>query len=33
VVLNVWEGNENAKHFYEKVGMKVRSMQMEYLLD
>ena len=33
VVLNVWEGNENAKHFYEKVGMKIRSMQMEYLLD
>ena len=30
VTLNVWEGNDNAKRFYEKMGMTVRETQMEY---
>ena len=29
VTLNVWAFNDNAKHFYEKMGMKVRNMTME----
>lgn len=29
VTLNVWAGNENALRFYEKMGMKPRSTQME----
>ena len=29
VTLNVWEGNDNAKHFYEKMGMTVRETMME----
>lgn len=32
VTLNVWEGNE-ARTFYEKLGMKVKESQMEYILD
>ena len=31
VTLNVWEGNE-AKTFYEKMGMKVKESQMEFIL-
>lgn len=33
VTLNVWEGNNNARHFYEKMGMFVKETQMEILLD
>ena len=29
VTLNVWEGNDSARHFYEKMGMFVREPQME----
>lgn len=29
VTLNVWEGNDSARHFYEKMGMFVRETQME----
>ncbi len=29
LVLNVWEGNDGAKAFYKKMGMRVRETQME----
>ena len=29
VTLNVWQGNENAMRFYEKMGMHIRSTTME----
>lgn len=32
VTLNVWEGNDNAKAFYEKMGMTPRSIKMECIL-
>lgn len=32
VTLNVWEGNERARRFYEKQGMFVRESQMEMIL-
>ena len=32
VTLNVWEGNDGARRFYEKMGMKVKETQMEYIL-
>lgn len=32
VILNVWEGNDNAIKFYEKMGMKNRAMLMEIVL-
>ncbi len=32
VTLNVWEGNDNARAFYEKKGMFVKETQMEILL-
>ena len=32
VTLNVWEGND-ARTFYEKMGMKVKESQMEFILD
>lgn len=32
VTLNVWEGNDSARHFYEKMGLKVKETQMEYIL-
>ena len=32
VILNVWEGNDAAKRFYEKMGMRPRETQMELLL-
>ena len=31
ITLNVWEGNE-ARFFYDKMGMKVLKTQMEYIL-
>ena len=33
VTLNVWEGNNSARAFYEKQGMKVRSTQMETIIE
>ncbi len=32
VTLNVWEGNDNARAFYEKRGMFVKETQMEILV-
>lgn len=32
VTLNVWEGNDGAMRFYQKMGMKPKETQMEYLL-
>ena len=33
VTLNVWSGNRTAEKFYEKMGMKTKERQMEYILD
>lgn len=32
VTLNVWEGNDSARAFYEKQGMKVKESMMEFIL-
>ncbi len=32
VTLNVWCGNDNAMHFYEKMGMKPQKIGMETIL-
>lgn len=32
VTLNVWEGNDPAKAFYEKMGMRPKETQMEYIV-
>lgn len=32
ITLNVWEGNDNAKKFYEHMGMKIRKTNMELML-
>ena len=32
VILNVWEGNDNAVNFYRKMGMKTRATLMEIIL-
>ena len=32
VTLNVWAGNTSAEHFNEKMGMKTKERQMEYIL-
>ncbi len=32
ITLNVWEGNESARAFYEKMGMFARKTQMELRL-
>lgn len=32
VTLNVWEGNDSARAFYEKKGMFVKKTQMEIIL-
>ncbi len=32
VMLNVWEGNDRAKAFYQNVGMKVKETHMEVIL-
>jgi hypothetical protein len=29
---NEWAGNTSAEHFYEKMGMKTKERQMEYIL-
>ena len=32
ITLNVWEGNDNARAFYDKMNMKPRSTMMEFIL-
>ena len=32
VTLNVWAGNTSAVKFYEKMGMKTKERQLEYIL-
>ena len=32
VTLNVWAGNTSAEKFYEKMGMKIKERQLEYIL-
>lgn len=32
ITLNVWEGNDNARVFYEHMGFKPRSTTMEFIL-
>ena len=32
VTLNVWAGNASAEKFYEKMRMKAKERQMEYIL-
>ena len=32
VTLNVWEGNDGARAFYEKMGMRVKKTMMEDIL-
>ncbi|MBO7407927.1 MAG: GNAT family N-acetyltransferase, partial [Clostridia bacterium] len=32
ITLNVWEGNDSARRFYESLGMSPKSTQMELIL-
>lgn len=32
ISLYLWEGNDSAQKFYEKMGMKVKAKTMEYIL-
>ena len=32
VTLNVWTGNTSAEKFYEKMGLKTKERQLEYIL-
>ena len=32
ITLNVWEGNESARSFYEKMGFSIKYTAMEYIL-
>lgn len=32
VTLNVWAGNTSAERFYEKMGLKTKERQLEYIL-
>ena len=32
ITLNVWEGNDSARVFYEKMGMRPKETQMELIL-
>lgn len=32
ITLNVWAGNASAEKFYEKMGLKTKERQMEYIL-
>ena len=32
ITLNVWEGNDAARGFYENLGLKPKETQMEYIL-
>ena len=33
IILAVWEGNDAARRFYDKMGMKPKETIMEYVLD
>ncbi len=33
VTLNVWEGNDSARAFYDRMGMKVKETQLELILE
>ena len=33
IMLTVWEGNDPAKAFYDKMGMRPKETMMEYILD
>ena len=32
ITLNVWEGNESAKAFYKKMGLRTKSSTLEFVL-
>lgn len=32
ITLNVWEGNDAARKFYEKMGFKIKCTTMEYIV-
>lgn len=32
VTLNVWEGNDNARAFYDRMGLKVKETTLEHIL-
>ena len=32
ITLNVWEGNDSARRFYDKLGMKVKESRLELIL-
>ena len=32
ITLNVWEGNDNARKFYDRMGFTPKSTIMEYIL-
>ena len=32
ITLNVWEGNDGARAFYERMGMRVQETRMEKIL-
>ena len=32
ITLNVWEGNDAARAFYDRMGLKPRSTTMEFIL-
>lgn len=32
ITLNVWSGNTSAEKFYEKMGLKTKERQLEYIL-
>ena len=32
VTLNVWEGNDKARKFYDSIGMTAQEIKMEYIL-
>ena len=33
ITLNVWEGNDAARAFYEKLGMRPRETRLEYTIE
>lgn len=33
ITLDVWEGNDGAKRFYERLGLKPQEYKFEYILD
>lgn len=33
ITLNVWEGNDSARAFYEKMGLTVKETTMEYVVE